>query len=213
MNLPALKGGVSCKRRIMYEVRRPFGLRPFGSTVKNLMSVVPCGHWQPDAMRTRKTTRRGFSPDRIGFEHVVAVDTPVMARFKGIGADNTDPRRLPPSEKPGIDGQGDEGAAGQFHEPVAPDRSGKQAAGVEQRDNGRRLAQGQAAGRKPWVLFGSGQTMGFATAFKSLKKSLMPRSILVIVSAFIRNPSGFMHYTRLGRGVSLSCRTHSKIIV
>jgi hypothetical protein len=111
-----------------------------------------------------------------------------MAYFHRGGADKTDSRRLPPPEAPGIDEQGKEGIAGQFHEPVVTDLGGKKAAQVEaeitlvipleatvaaeaeQQDNSHYLTQGQAARRKPRILLGSGQTMGLAIGFKGLTK-------------------------------------------
>jgi hypothetical protein len=135
---------------------------------------------------TVKPPGRAFPPGGIGLEHSVAVYAPVMAYFHRGGVDKTDPRRLPPPEKLGIDEQGKQGAAGQFHEPVVTDPGGKKAveakatlvipleatvtAEVEQEDNGHYLAQGQAARRKPRVLLGPGQAMGFAIGFKSLAK-------------------------------------------
>jgi hypothetical protein len=61
----------------------------------------------------------------------MAVDTPVMTYFQGGGVDKTDPPGLPPPEALGIDEQGEEGIAGQFHEPVVTDRGGEKAAEME----------------------------------------------------------------------------------
>jgi hypothetical protein len=67
----------------------------------------------------------------MGFEHFMAVNTQVMAYFQGDGVGKTDPGRLPPPEAPGIDEQGEEGIAGQFHEPVVTGRGGEKAAEAE----------------------------------------------------------------------------------
>jgi hypothetical protein len=135
-----------------------------------------------------KPPGRAFPPSRTGFEHFVAIDTPVMAYFKGSGVNKTDPGGLPPPEKLGIDEQGDEGAAGQFHEPVITNRSRKiveqmetnvtlvipvetaVAAEVEQQDDSHHLTQGQAACRKPGFFSFPWQTMGLTIGFKRLTK-------------------------------------------